>query len=695
MEKDNDALQVFGSVIVFIILCFIGYILISKQFKNESMVLIQWVYNLLLSKPILTWTLFDQQIEYIVRVYTSSKIYLDDGMTMSRINASLQLFQVPIVFLFLFFCKRYFLLTKPATFKYTIKGVEGLVNIKKEIYPQVEIGYDFAKKGMKSLYLQSWGRFSMEYGPIRWAIRKNLIYSEGKPVAFNDFKKQAEQLFGSNTQINFLNDDFDEMSLYAGKLDLDLELLFNELKLQMGRKFKSIDDLPDIYIALSVLFLLFAKGKAGKKKAIAYKYKLARAVKYSKIETDREKLVIDFDRKLGLTQLETLLKETNSKLIEHSKYEMLFVLSCYSVAQTNNGDITPPDIQWLMPFDREMYLLLHCYSGSPDITNNSPYIEVLAPMQAWLLQYSAVKEDNENPALNKMGFIESSVGWVNLYQSSLINFTQTFDKRKPYFFKEKNRIKLVKSSFTDIENFVIDSKKFSKSIRPSDQNRIVKILGDLKVNNIDDQLLILSIQVISHVLNETIKEDRNKLADYFLDNISWIYNLNSALFFQIFTLVNLSVDSGILPIDVIRNLKKGVDATTDARFNSLVNLYVDSFIKIESIAAFKLQKPEFHSNDSKFDKEDFIALRMQNPSDFVPVSVVMVNILQYLERTKASKFTSNQLIQLSDIPYIAIRQSLKSFLLHMTLTEKWLKPKYLVTEAKFIGTPELKEISES
>lgn len=684
-NKDSHIDVIFGlammAVVVFLII-YAG----EQSLKNISVVMINYAYSAIQQSNILNSLIFPNQREAIISLYSSSRYVADPSLTFERISASLSLVQIPVaIFLFWRF-RRYKRHTLPASYNYTIEGHHELFELKKDIQPSMYTGYLFGKAMETDLFAQAWGRYSMEYGVIRWSIYHELILHEGETLKFDAFAKQGL----------VVPDNLTQLSRYKERLDINLDKLAQKLEEQMGERYQGIDALKDYEIAIANLFLLFSQGVKGKPSALAYKRMLALSFKVTKPETGKEKITFKFNRKKGLKKLADLLKKADSPLINNSHYVKTFILSCYHHARSKNGDITPPDVLWLQAIDRPLYLLIHAYSGSPDRTINSPYIECVAPMSNWLTQFQAVKKSFENSATNSVGFIQPQHSWQTVFIKQLLSVKTNKLHNEliidPSCIKSAFGVNLQKKLYSVLTNsndirVALEDIKGLKSLKLSvkEQRKVTEHCQSVTVISIKQQMFILALSVYD-LLKDSI-DNRSDISyaralEQFLCEIAWICHFDQVLYVQIASIIKLVAGKQCSCLKALQLLK-------DGKVTGFSEITHDHLSEIRDMS-LDLTMP----SDEGFKPDEVRILWREHSKSFMDSKLDgfmlangLVEVMSHFDSIKPSPFTSHELLKMASTPSLAIKQSIKSIIYYLTDTEKWLKPQYEITLEKLIGTP--------
>ena len=713
MEDKDDGTTILISAFIVMIFLFGVYLAVMFILNDFSVILITIAYKWVSLIPnfALNFLFIDYQLEKIITLYNQSIYRASDSQTISRISAFITIFQWPIFYLLYRSFKKYRLKTLPFTFVDTkdetnaisrklnrlivsvvtlgfvkpsndskakdiqIKGVDDLVRVKQARYPVVKLPYNYQKAHLHDDFDQRWGKFSMEEGPIRWCIKRGLVSFGQDKLGFSDFESTGLRV----------DDDIKQLSRFSNKLDINLNKLSFELKKQLGSPYTGIDSLCNEYIALTVMFLLYSKGIENKKNALEYKNFIANSCQILNVGNNKKEEVwaFNFNRSKGLKKLKKLLDGSDSKLINSCRTDYQFILSCYHYARLKHGDITPPDFQWLMYFNREAYLLLHCYNGNPSSYNNSPYIEVCAPLNSWSLLYAAVEKDDEKAASNKLGTIDTYFNWQNVFSLTclkVINGKYKSSNIDPFSLSRKIDIAIKKSllanNIDSTAQDIMEKDKIISSVKLSKKDHITirELSPDLPRSYLNHQLMILYINAFDHLI-----KDSSSMLKEFIRNLSWVYNLNSGLYLQMITMMYLMQESGLSAHMVLKNIVNGPAATTKLT-SQLINRVKNTYLQLPLENFNFVTENDEHSDDESY---------FNNPL-YIPLESAVLDFTLYAQSIEDSQYSSEQLLNLISSDWYAIRQSIKSILFYMTNTESWLLDKYSLDQEQMLGSPSIK-----
>ena len=714
-NRDDDSSTLLLSILILIVFLIAVAFGIRYTFNEFSVSLIRiahaWLEWLPSQARGILFTSYQQELIY--KLHSQSIYRAIPSATFSRVSAFITMFQWPI---FLFILRRFYkyrLRTLPYTFhehndqtksfprlmkrfvirlltfnlirpkaeaKSTdiqINDLTDLMRAKQDKYPQVKLAYEYQSAHLENDFDQRWGRFSMEEGPIRWCIKRGLVSFGGERLGFTEFQAAGLRV----------EDDINALSKYAGKLDININKLASSLKEQLGKPFNGPDSLCDEYVALAVLFLLYSKGIEHKNEALRYKSMLATSCQIDNVghKRKKEEWRFSYNRKVGLKRLKALLVEANSKLIDACRTDYQFILSCYHFARTKNGDITPPDIQWLMYFNRELYLLLHCYNGSPKAFNNSPYIEVCAPFNSWALLWAAVEKDESNAASNKYGAINSHYNWQNLFAMvclKVINGKHRDKSGQLNLFVSKNVSADLEKALSSKRGNNIDdttltliekSKSIAKlKLSKKDYIAIRDTLPNFPRSYLSHQMMILYIECFDILSAEDPHSVRQ-----FIRELSWLSRVDNALYLQMVTMYFLMSESELSAKNILKWIIAGVDATTELTTKTVTKLnhtYVQ--VPFEGLV--------FETYDHEDEDETDI---YHGDPNYAPLESGFLDLILYAQTLTESSYSSEQLLNLASSDWYSVRQSIKSILFFMTNTERWLLEKYHLDQESMLGSP--------
>ncbi|MEL0638796.1 hypothetical protein V6259_18860 [Marinomonas sp. TI.3.20] len=636
-ESDGFALFLLGAVILVILCYFLNNILrIPAHYMSIG------TFKLVNQFPMIDLIVPDSFISELNYIYEKSKYGISGDSAIHKISVCLMFYYPIPLFLFWRRMRYYFIKTKPYSFRYKINKINEIIKIKSQDYPAIIAGYKYGALMAKNPKEQAFGSMSMEHGPIRFCILNKILSYNGKILTFDKTE---------DSKYVTVEDDIQELGGFSGKLDININKLTEIFQKQLGQPIVQLSDLTDVQVALCNLFLNYAKGHENKSKAQAYSRFLARSCVIENLGTKKEVKKFNFNRKKEENDLKQHLLKANKKLINYCKFDKIFVLTCYYMAKANGADLSPPEFLWSKVFERDLYLLLNTYTGSPDVYKNNAYIECISPLSLWLDLFIINKLDTRLNLSNEDGTFDYNEKWKTLLLQKVSS------DKNPWHKKTNQILQNLANEDNPLESFK-KNRRFKKLKSEFKLDRAdSSLISDYTIQSSDDLILSLSIQ-------RFIKSEKN-VEDWLSENVSWVIIFDRLLFSRIATAVYVMdkfKDKCDSLVDVL--LTKQLSKIERNKVTSkLKNVYINIF---DDFTVEVIESEEFIENSTR-------------------LSDGWVEILIYLKRQIENEFTSIELNDFSKSTFYSVNQSVKSVLYYMTTFEKWLKPQYKVDENTLIG----------
>jgi len=616
---DNDSFF----ILIFISVVIIALMFFENVFSGISFQFMKVTYLYRKFIPFSDFFVTNDQIETFNILYRDLKYGITSKHSYERIQASLVFFQIYLFISFIILMWKYLYLTKPATITKKIKKVDELVKISKTTSPAVSIGFAFGDSSIKDKEDQMFGTFSQEFGPPRWAIYNKLVSENGSTIAFKGH--------GDESGCIIVKDEFEHIKRFSGTLDLNIDKTRDVLAKQLGAKFTGLDSLPDYYLAIIHIFLTYADGDKKKSKILESSY--SRLVEYKKPNSSKQKISIKIQRKKVISLITGQLKKHNSFLISESKYNKTFVLSCYAYAKSLNQDVTMPYLLWLKAFDRELYQLLHCYCGDPNKINTSPFIEVIAPMTAFMIQHTATEVKNKLGFNDFTGIYEPTTNAQNILHFVIYKIISTNRKVLPTNFGRKYKKIIFKFNKSEAKRSGFDFLKVKPLSLTNKQKSLISIkISDMKANNYFEQ----TISAFCYIFDESQHKDiSNKKL---LTDIAWLKHVEPRIYYSLVFLLDFQSKKNISFKDIYKNFKN-YNKSSELINNEDYKRYTDSS-GIEGI---------------KYGWDSMMEINNVNNELDITLNALKRNI---------------------ENESFIIDKSLTSLIYFMTYVESWLTPKY-------------------
>lgn len=646
---DNEHNVIWIGVLA-IVLVVMAYYYANTYLKYPAYYLLKYTYYIISNNSFLGSYLSESYTQDLVREWNQARFVIPNKKAIDHINVSLP-FYIPLIFVyFLYSIRGYMRYTIPYTYRYKITSFDKLVQFKAEEFPQVLAGYLYGKEMVKNPELQKFGTYSAEYGPIRYLISIGVISYMGRTLYFKEKPVEDGEIE--------VSDDPKELSGYAKQLDINVNMLYQSLQESLGKRISSTDDLTDAQVALSRAFLIFASGAKNKKKAQKNMKRLAKAFTVKNPDGAKEKKKLLINRKDELKGLNDLLKKVDDKLIFNSEYQMEFLLSCYAYAKLNGADVSAPDFLWLKALERQTYLLLHAYSGDPDVLKNNSYIEVIAPMNRWLDLYRIFSLDEAENKSNKNQTFELKEDWAKLlcHQLNAINTVKEFTKTADFLKEEVSKVddkQTLKADFGSI-------KPVGKFLK---KTKLDCIIDDrLKYRTSKEMLMSLLITMLDQTHSSRIEKDQ---CLNYIRSFSWLIPIDKGLFNQICFICILKANTENL---VNKLCRKASGAQAQKESSTLAKNIVGYDLDMSG------KEIEFINVDDS-----------TTHTKFVPVSELYVIGSLFLEFQTSSTYSTAEYKSLSQASFNSIDQAVITILYYMTNFEIWLSPKHKVELHEFLG----------
>ncbi|MFT2111935.1 hypothetical protein [Marinomonas sp. 2405UD68-3] len=650
-SEENQTSIIWGTILIFVAL-FLIYFGANTYLKYPAYRFMVATHGLISYVPMLASYLPEQYTLDILREFNNARYVVPEARAIRHINVSMP-FYLPLLIIFLFFMiKRYARQTLPYTYRYKISTINNLVKIKEKEFPEIAAGYLYGSEMVSNPDLQRFGTFSQEYGPIRYLIKIGAVSLDSKTLFFKDFPhKNGLQVV----------DDIYALEQYAGRLDININILHNELISSLGKKINDINDLSDIQIALSKAFLMFSMGIGNKTKSQNYLRDLSRKCIFKKIETAKEVKEFKIDRKKELADLKKLLIKIDNKTIFNSKYQKEFVLSCYAHAKSTGADISPPEFNWVKAFERETYLLLHTFSGDPSTIKNNSYIEVIAPLSRWLDLYKISVFDKSNNYTTQRGDF-SNVVWEHLLLKQIQALSSTSSFSDSAIVKRVNDIRTSSSKKNKQFDFsfVLGNDKIVKKLLRGKLS--IAMDQTLRFNNMADYILTSFITKLDEVYVGKIETEN---AQNILKGLQWVEDINYELYCKMAYVCIIKQTNDI-------TLKQVINSKNDHDLKRSMTSKIS-----DELSSIIIQK---NGDDIVINKEMGVF-----DSNGISFSELQLHIYSFIEFQNRNSYSSKEYKNLAKMSFSSIDQATKSILYYMTNFENWLKPEYHISLEEFLG----------
>lgn len=373
-KSDRNDKNVFE--IVFLALLAAGlFYWLSSFLRPPTVSLYLFIYDILQKFPYLFIYLPSERILFFLQQYQTVSFRPEKTSILTLMSAILPFFY-PFITLILFLSWRkytYITMTSKQTKKFD--SLDKIMNLRKNTNPSAFNSYNHQKIVRDNKEYSLNGLFRQEDGPVRWCIKNHLLSFENRTLSF---EKKSDDFF-----LN-VKDQYKDYARFAGNLDIDMVRAKAIFKAQLGKSFVSVEDMSAIRIDMVNIFLLYSQEKSKRTNAKTY---LNKVVSNIKISYDKKNnsgtATYTGSHKSALKKFHTLSHLVPKRSYECT-HELVFVLEMLNLSRKVNADITAPDYNPLLALDRELFLLLHSYSGPNEAIENSGYIETYAPLSLWV-----------------------------------------------------------------------------------------------------------------------------------------------------------------------------------------------------------------------------------------------------------------------------------------------------------------------
>ncbi len=370
-SSKNDIFEVLIYIVLFVGLSF----WITSFLRTPSVFLYLKLHELYSNYPSLFFYMPSERIVFFLRQY-QSVLYRSETVSVITILSSVFTFFYPIITLIMvrsFLKYKYKTLTYKQTNKFN--SIDKIMEPRKQTNPSAYISYSHQRNVRDNKQYAIDGLFRLEDGPVRWLIKNHALTYKNRTLSFS---KPNNDVFLKAA------DEYKSYSKYAGQLDIDTERVKKLLINQLGKKFEGVRGMDALRIELINVFLMYSLQKKKRKAAKTYLDSVISkvSIKYNK-KTQVGNAKYTGSKKSALAKFKTLehLIPENSYLSTH---ELTFILDIFNNARKVNADITAPDFNPILAVDRELFLLLHSYSGPNEKIENTAYIETYAPLALWV-----------------------------------------------------------------------------------------------------------------------------------------------------------------------------------------------------------------------------------------------------------------------------------------------------------------------
>lgn len=432
-DDSGDLLNDMVGLMMFIIFLFVSWFLLRDHLLNLFLTILKGVsyfYTYIfeglravgLDKSVMS-IMPERLIGKIIASKTYFKYELVPSYTIRHLWEFMNLSAYGLIPLFLpwvFFSFRKFLyVTKVSRLK-RIFNIHSMLDVHMKNFPKVRPGI-LAMRRYQPADPMQWDLdadtpVKREMGPIRTLIACDSIYAYPRDRRGNliikpetrkliRLKTAEEEVPRSGENVLYVKDTHQGlMDAFHGCAELDETALRKQFKIQLGKPFTSLEDLPEHAKYLAAVFMTQIAGD----KNLAHKYliQLAESFQFPDKKNKEHRVFLP-----NVMDIINSKKDHDyvSQIIQRHAYDSTLMMSLAARAQTK-GKMPPDDYIWLKFVDRTLYMNLHQIGGL------APYSEGTGAWSHWkseVQQNYPIKKPYFNAGVVKMFESIQKEGWTH------------------------------------------------------------------------------------------------------------------------------------------------------------------------------------------------------------------------------------------------------------------------------------------